>query len=442
MPAKDLESRSWEGAYLPIDSQEFERLLDTVANSAADGPGGWATRIEKADYQFSLAGEELLAGDATLRLARRSNRSNLLVLDPCNLAVGAVSWVDQDNKPGSIGTGPDGRLRVAVLGSTLSCGLSMRGERTASGAVSFHLELPESPLARLMLDAPRGVELTTDVGVVSKSAGPDDKTNRWTVELGGHNLLSLRVIPEEGVRQRRQLTLLRQSLQYQFSSRRECIRATKLDVHGEPLERLAVDLDPTLRLIAARYGDQDVPWSAITDVETRISHIVLQLPEPIAGSGRVLQLSAICPLTSGRLWRLPGLQAEGVSWQEGTATLLIPDAFLLNQLVADGCRQSRVTVLPAAAAGESIDVRYYRPAATIDVLIDRQREQLKIDSGTLVDVSGSECVSRAGLRLSSRAASTRPSSCQSALAGRLTRSKTGRAIGRSTGNSTTRPPRP
>ena len=66
------------------------------------------------------------------------------------------------------------------------------------------------------------------------------------------------------------------------------------------------------------YGDVDIAWSATTDVESRVSHVVLQLPEAVVGTGRVLHLSALAPLTVGKSWRLPGLQPEAMAWQEGT----------------------------------------------------------------------------------------------------------------------------
>ena len=121
--------------------------------------------------------------------------------------------------------------------------------------------------------------------------------------------------------------------------------------------------------MAASYGELEIPWSATADVETRMIHVVLQLPEPIVGTGRVLQLSAMAPLVSGKQWRLPALRPQGVSWQEGTAELLVPSSFALERLKTDGCRQSRIAALPAPLAGESIEIQYYRPGATIDVLV-------------------------------------------------------------------------
>ena len=175
-----------------------------------------------------------------------------------------------------------------------------------------------------------------------------------------------------------------------------------LDIHGEPIQRIGVDLDPTLRLVAARYGEVEVPWSATEDVESRVSHVVLQLPEPIVGTGRVLRLSALAPIAVGKHWRLPGLKPEAMAWQEGTAALVVPTTLLLEQLITEGCRQSHVATLPAPAAGESVEIQYYRPGATIDVLLSEPRERVKVDRGATVEIGADRITSRASYSSASR----------------------------------------
>jgi hypothetical protein len=400
IPAEAVQNRDWKRGYLPMDAKEFERLLDVIDAAAAGAPGASGAHVESAQYSAQLVGDDLLVGTGVLQLNRRTDAPTTLALEPWNLALATATWQDQNGRVAVMGAGPDGRLRMRVEGSQLSCTWSLRGERTASGAVAFRLELPGCPVTRLAVDAPAGLEVIADQGIVARSAGPGAQTSRWTIELGGHCSLSLRVVPEDVSRQRRQLTLLRQAVTYEVSPRGiNAIAQLKLDVHGEPLQRIAVDLDPDLRLLAARYGELEIPWSATADVETGISHAVLQFPEPIVGTGRVLNLRAMAPLVSGKVWRLPALRPQGMSWQEGTAELLIPNAFTLEQLVTDGCRQSRISALPAPLAGESIEIQYYRSGGTIDVLVAPSRERLKLDSGTLVEVGTGEITSVAAVQL-------------------------------------------
>ncbi len=374
------------------------------ARSARRRAGAGAATIERSEYTARLAGDDLLVGEATLHLIRNSNSPGLLNLAPWSLALGTANWQDQSEKPAELGSGPDGRCRVLVEGEQLRLQWSLRAERTASGGVGFEFEVPSCPTTRLTLDLPEDLELLVDRGIATKGKGPTEKSNRWTIALGGHHKTLLRIAAEGASRERRPLTLLRQAMTYELSPSGVMARAQlKLDIHGEPLQRIAVDLDPKLALIAARYGEQQIPFAASEAVETGATRVVLQLPEPIAGTGRVLQLSAIAPLDVGKQWRLPGLRVDGMAWQEGTATLLIPAELVLEQLIADGCQQSRVATLPAPAAGESIEIQYFRPGASLEVLLGEPRDELQINSGATIEVglaqiSGRETIYFSSLR--------------------------------------------
>ena len=87
--------------------------------------------------------------------------------------------------------------------------------------------------------------------------------------------------------------------------------------------------------------------------------MLLEFPEPFSGTGRVIQLSAVAPLTTDQVFKLPQLYPRNVAWQEGTADLLIPSTLVLEQLLTAGCRESRVTTLPAPLAGESIQLAVF-----------------------------------------------------------------------------------
>ncbi len=306
LPADEITKRNWTDGYLPIGATEFERLLETVKAATSGAPNAEAPRIESAEFVARLAEDDLLVGTLDLLLDAHGAAAGLLALDPCTPAISTAEWLAPRAKEILLGTSPDGNLRVLVQGSQLRCNWSLRGERTASGAVNFQLEFPGCAVARMTLDMPQGLDVIADGGIVSKRAlqvpasTAPPLSRSWDVEFGGHNRVNLRVIPEGTARERRPLTLLRQSVTYEFSARGINLGAQlKLDIHGEPVQRIGVDLDPTLRLVAARYGDVDIAWSATTDVESRVSHVVLQLPEAVVGTGRVLQLSALAPLTVG-----------------------------------------------------------------------------------------------------------------------------------------------
>jgi hypothetical protein len=401
IPVDEIAKRAWTAGYLPVDLLEFQQLLETVRHGAQGAPIASAAKIEQGDYEARLEGDNLLVGSMRLRIQRAGASPIPLVLDPCNLALAKPTWADGKLRAAVLGAGADRRLRVLVEGSEMHADWSFRGQRTASGAFGFRLQMPRSPMNRLLLDLPAGLEPVCDQGIASKSADAERGIAQWTVELGGHHTVDLRLAPEDSSREQRPLTLLRQTTAYEFTPRGVNVGVQlRLDVHGEPLHRIVVDVDPSLRLIAARYGETEIPWSLNTQPESGGVQATLQLPEPVVGSGRVVQLSGIAPLQTGKRWRLPTLRPQDLAWQEGTAQILIPSLFLLEQLETDGCRQSRLTALPAPLSGESVEVQYFRPTATVDVVISQPRERPTIDLGSVVEAGTAEITSRCGLQLS------------------------------------------
>jgi len=118
VPAENLENALWTQRYLPVDADQFRRLVETVQAGSIGAPGA-AGLLEQAEYTAQLVGDDLLVGTVVYQLSRRSDKAGLLALDPCSLALGAADWQDQDSKPATLGTGPDGRLRVLVEGAEL-----------------------------------------------------------------------------------------------------------------------------------------------------------------------------------------------------------------------------------------------------------------------------------------------------------------------------------
>jgi hypothetical protein len=407
LPLEEIENRDWKQRYLPVDAAEFQRDLAIVADGARGVPTAARARLERAEYQARLVGDDLLVGDAMWTVSATGDQPALVSLAPCSLAIESATWSGTE-KSAVLGADPAGELRLLVEGGQLSCNWSRSGERTAAGAVRFQLELPACPTTRMRISLPPGAEVVADQGVVIRPASESAESGEWLVELGGHHRVTLRIVPEEAKRDRRPLTLLRQAMTYEFSARGVNVGAQlRLDVHGEPLTRLQVDLDPSLNLIGAKFGEEAVPWSATTDRETGQSQVHLEFPEPLSGTGRVLQLSAVAPLTTDRRFVLPRIQPQGVAWQEGTSDLLIPDSLVLEQLQTTGCRQSRVTALPAPLAGESIEIQNFEAAATVEVLIAEPRKRLALERATLVEVGTATITGRCTLGVAAAAGQPR-----------------------------------
>ena len=55
-----------EGRYLPMEKDEFDRLLSLAQSSVANGQGVFSAQIAAAEYRASLTDEQLLNGQASI----------------------------------------------------------------------------------------------------------------------------------------------------------------------------------------------------------------------------------------------------------------------------------------------------------------------------------------------------------------------------------------
>jgi hypothetical protein len=118
------------------------------------------------------------------------------------------------------------------------------------------------------------------------------------------------------------------------------------------------------------------------------SQVVLEFNEPIIGSGRVIQLGAIAPLTMGSAWTLPGIRPQDVFWQEGGATLVVREPLAMTQLQTQGCRQAKIDPLTANVSAESLQFQYFVPDATIALTIVKRPPRIRLATGTTVYIDG------------------------------------------------------
>ncbi|MEX0712446.1 MAG: hypothetical protein WD278_08860 [Pirellulales bacterium] len=377
--------------YVPIEPDEFERLVEAV-RSVPRGATSAVARVVQAHYEARLNEPDLLSGRVRIEVHHPARGAALLPLDPCGLAIEAARWEDPAAPPAVIGADPQGKFAVLVErpGNLLS-DWSLRGYRDATGGVGFSLELPRCPLSTLLLELPETLVPICTAGVVAGEAASDDGWRRWRIELGGQNRVTLRVVSRDATSERRRLALMQEDLSYEFSSMGLDVRADlKLDVHNEPLRRLAVVLDPGLQFASAHYGDLEVPWSSSTDQRTGESRVLLEFGEPILGSGRTLRLAALAPLVTDRHWALPRMRPVGVFWQEASATLLVPAPLSLRALLLEGCRQSRIGPLPEPLDGESIELQFFSPDARAEVELSRSATAPHLDSSIQIDLGEKE----------------------------------------------------
>ncbi len=390
--------------YLPIGPDEFEKLLaasaspEAVANRSAVAP-----RISHAEYEAYLDGNRLTKGRGTLWVEHVSEARALLRLDPCNLAVSKAVWADEDPRLAVFGMGVGGSLDLLVeQAGQLEIDWSLAGRRDSKGGLAFTLWFPASPVNRLLLETRDDVELFVDHGAVLDLGRGEDGTRRWRIELGNRVKCELRAVALGSGTMRQGLALLREQTSYDVSTRGiEVSSEWNLEIHHEPLGEIGLYVDEELQLATAKLGEEPVPWTATPGEGGGPSRVVLRLPKPVQGTGLVLRLGALAPLGTDRSCRLPRIRPDGISWQEGGATLFVRAPLVVERLGLVGCRQTGVEFVAEPREGESFHLQLYHPEATAELDLVQPSNRIAVVSGTSIQWGEEEvrATVRADIRL-------------------------------------------
>ena len=405
-PADQIDRLLGRERYLPIEAAEFARLISQASEDTYPAPSTFRPYLERASYEARLVGDQLVDGKAKLTIVHRAGHSSLLPLAPCSLAISRPFWQHDPSAPAVLGLSDSVRIGVVVepflqgQSDTLQFGWSLRGVRESSDVLTFDLQLPASPTKQLTLALRETLVPRFDVGLITNSQLGDAGWRTWQIELGGHDRLVFRVVPRATAPEQQPPALVRQLLTYDLSPRGlEVAAQFTLDAPTQaaavdPLRRIRVSMDPALQLIAAHFGEAALPWSISTDAVTGRTQVLLELAEPLQGTGRVLHLTAVAKIVTDRLWRLPDIRPEGMFWVEGTARLFVPDAFVLEQLRAVDCRQTKTEPLPAPRLGEAIELQYFSPTAAPEIHITHRTAQLSMQTATTLQFTTDEVSGR------------------------------------------------
>ena len=369
--------------YLPVEREEFERLLEAANSAPPSGSLATRVRVVHAVYQAQLA-EDSLHGQARLAFTPAGEHPVLMPLEPFGLAVSEAKW--EKGGAATLGVGPSGKMAIVVgQPDTLLLDWSLRGRRDASGSLVFSLELPPSTVCELDLALPDSVVPVLPEGVAAGDAA-DRKQGRWRFELGGRTRAQLKLDASDAHSRQRRLALLHEKTTYRFSlGGLDVASLLKLDVHREPLRHLQLDLDPRLRVVSVQYGGSELAWSVNPAVASGGEHtVVVDFAEPLFGTGKAITVTALAPLVVGKALKLPRFKVRDVAWQEGDLTLSLPPPLGLDELIPLGCRQTKATPLGGAASGESIELQLFSPEASAEVQVSRRRPSVLLTSGATI----------------------------------------------------------
>ncbi|HJT31499.1 MAG TPA: hypothetical protein VJ783_05565 [Pirellulales bacterium] len=375
--------------YLPVDRDEFERLVE-AANSAPMGKHvAGAARIAKAVYEAALDDRDRLDGEARFEISAAQDGPTLMPIEPFGFVLERAAWRGEPGNPAVVGVDADGRFSVLVERSgTLVVEWSLVGRRETGGSLVFPMELPRAPVARMQLDLPPGMFPTFAAGVLASDTPIGDR-HRWSFELGGRSEASLVLAPDEAKSRHRRLTLLQEHLNYRFTpGGLEVAAQLRLDIHHEPLRRLELDLDAGLRLAAAQQGGTQLAWRVSKGQHAGSSRAVVEFAEPLLGPGRTVTVTALAPMVLEQNWTLPRIRVQGVFWQEGTASLVVPTPLSLDQLLPVRCRQLKSGPLASARPSDTFDLQFFSSDASATVRFSWRKPMATLAAATSIELSG------------------------------------------------------
>ena len=368
--APDDQPELWprgQGRYLPVETDEFERLLER-AKARGRRTSASAANISAAEYRAWLDANGILHGTARLKVSRHGKDPVLLPLAPCRLVIKRASWEADGNAeeekttrktPAVLGTDPAGRIALVVERSgTLELewmlrgnwtpqakatesgpakGNSVKGETSGNGTVrkkavengphegveiKYGLELPQCPMNVLFLDLPPAFVPQVEGAIVLPSVEPPISPaatglagpRRWQIELGGRHRFELRLSRTGTTAGARPTVRARQTLVYDLTEQGlEVSSAFRLDAAYSPIDRVDILLDHPLKVIRAQCGDKPASWSVMPGGDGKTDRVTLELPELVQGADIGIGVWAYGPVVTDRPWRLPRIRANCVS---------------------------------------------------------------------------------------------------------------------------------
>jgi len=372
--------------YKPIDASVFERLVTRLGVPPTDAA---AAQIVNSEYTAQLQSDDLLVGEVTMEVRSLSDRPVMMPLTPCEIALSDPEWEDADGRrPARMGLDSDNRMVLLIDGpGKLHCRWSLRGRRDSGGQLKFQFQLPPSLARKLALTLPGTLQPDFQDGLVTPQEDSESGEKVWKIDLPGQNRLQMRIARRSADGAEGRFNLFKQALTYDLSMQGLQLDAEwTLGVYRDPLKQLVVRIDPELQLVDAQLGEQRVAWATKGRVEDGTLRTVLSFPQPIVGADRVLRLRAVAPLVTRGAWKLPGINPEGLFWQEGAATLLVAEPLSVTRMNLEGCRQLRTSALPGTASGEAIELQYHGSEAGVDLLLSTVPPEMTIHALTTYEL--------------------------------------------------------
>jgi len=369
--------------YLPMEADEFERLLEAIRRTAPGVPVQSSVGLIEAQYDARLMDCSLLQGNATLDVSQSIASAMLMTLDPCNLAIARAQWVTSDGAPAVLGITSDGKLQaLAERSGRMKFEWSLIGQRDSAGGAIFNIALPPSPVNRLRIELPTDLTAAVDRGIVTDEGPVDPGFHRCRIELGGMPGCRLQLTKAGTAAARPQAVLASQSTTYDFTLRGlELAVKLNIEAHREPLLNVTLGLDPSLELIEVSTDGVSLPWIVVANHGDKTRQVSIGLPPSLQHGVKNMRLRAMVPLSMAGSWNLPRILLEGVVCRSNTIRLLVSSPLCIEQLKTHGCRQTGASPLKASA-GEQLDFETLVTDAGINVSLSQRPTEVQAVSAT------------------------------------------------------------
>ncbi|MFO7906122.1 MAG: hypothetical protein R6U98_25920 [Pirellulaceae bacterium] len=407
VPQADL--KRFTQGYLPMKRKEFSELVGEVKRqqqSVLD----FDTWIQSAEYTAVFSENRLTDGRAKLNVIHSGTEPSVLLLSPCRLALGAASWQGAEvSESAIIGNDLAGNLVARVRDSgLLQFSWTLRGKTNEWNESVFDVVLAPAPRNRLVIALPIGFRLLSDHGLVSReqealdeASDPPDDMEHWLVQLGGKHRARLTVAPDDDAQQRKRGCNVRQDTRYRLDDDGlEVDCDIELDVQRHRLEELRFGIDPKLQVTSVRLGNRDVAWSLSNAVNGERRQLQVRLDEPLGVGGHVVRLSAVGPLQTGDMWRLPRFHVQGMFWRQGTMVLELPGSLSLRHLETRDAGQSDANEEATASAATARHFDLFSRDGHLRINVVRTPHEAKGLIGTTLDLEPGSITARGIVQLS------------------------------------------
>ncbi len=373
--------------YVPVDSEEFERLIDLAETSRFGARGALAPRIATAHYEAHLVDGDLVVGSGSLRIEHARDEPAFLVLNPCKVAIAQATWED-GGLPARMGLDARGRWVVLVPGSgTLRFDWSRRLSGVGSSVFRLPLQLPRGALATMTLTCPTEFNVTGEaVSVEATDALGREGRTAWQCAFAtsGEPALLLRQQAEDGNAIRSASVV--QLLSYQVTPEGLALNCElSLDVGNQSLTQLELELDAPLQLVSAAINEQSLPWSTLDD-DNRVHHVLLEFDEPIV-EPTLLRLFALAPLQRERLAQFPRVRIRDIGWRQGTIRIAALSSLVIDDIETHGCRQMKSEV---DTDGQRFAFQMFSPDGHVDALVRQRDQRVQVSSATTLTMESDE----------------------------------------------------